>query len=110
MFKKFKNTKTPPPAAPTSEEILSDMETFEIDLPVQRLQKLDASATVKNVEDWWLLFEQFELNLKDLTLIHNELKTCHSKLKDCKKELESESHQIKKNIQKQQTDIKKVLT
>lgn len=104
MFKKPKNNKsiTPPPA-PTLDEVLSDIETFQVDIeqPVTNNNK-GSETSANSTEAWWKVFEQFMEDLKCLEMVHSEMEGFKIKLESLKLEVDTESKLLKNEIEQQQ--------
>ena len=103
MFKKPKNTKNiTPPSAPTLDEVLSDIETFQVDIgqPIGNNNKVCSETNTTEV--WWKVFEQFIEDLKCLEMVHSEIEGFKIKLESLKLEVDTESKLLKNEIKQQQ--------
>ncbi|XP_075149413.1 uncharacterized protein LOC142223406 [Haematobia irritans] len=108
MFKKSKNNKiVDAPSAPTIDEILADIETFQVDIestPTANNPKhLEGSS--QSLEKWWLHFEQFLNDLKCLEFLNSEIEGAKLKLESHKLEIETETKLLKNEIDEQKAKI-----
>ncbi|TMW53329.1 hypothetical protein DOY81_001629 [Sarcophaga bullata] len=108
MFKKPKNNKNiTPPSAPTLDEVLSDIETFQVDIeqPIANNNKVSSETSANTTEVWWKVFEQFIEDLKCLEMVHSEIEGFKIKLESLKLEVDTESKLLKNEIKQQQNLI-----
>uniref|UniRef100_A0A0A1WXR3 ABC transporter G family member 19 n=1 Tax=Zeugodacus cucurbitae TaxID=28588 RepID=A0A0A1WXR3_ZEUCU len=109
MLKKSKNSKyPPPPAPPTVEEILKDMETFHVDLSAEALRRQSPTNDVQH-QDWWNRFEQAVADHKNLIMLDSEIRNYQLKLESTKIELETEAQLLMNAIQEQREKMDEVL-
>jgi hypothetical protein len=102
MFTKSKNLK-PPPKPPSIDEIMEDLETFEVARPpIPTTRKLELADDDADFDDWWKVFETFVQDLKDfkeLKVNLNELKTkIEEKNSQLTQEIEDTKMKIDENI------------
>ncbi|EDW59001.1 uncharacterized protein [Drosophila virilis] len=117
MFKKSKPKVEPPPTAPTLDEMLADIETFEISQPAGN--NVSSSAALEHalltepenltLETWWQVFDEYDHKVKKLAAMEGTLDAQREKLLACKLKLEKNAKNLREGIQKQQTLIKEVV-
>ncbi|XP_017967405.1 uncharacterized protein LOC108659139 [Drosophila navojoa] len=117
MFKKSKPKVEPPPSAPSLEEMLADIESFEI--PQQAGSNASSSAALEHalltepenltLETWWQVFDEYDQKVKKLAVMEGTLDAKKENLLTCKDKLEKNAKNLRKGIQKQQTLIKEVV-
>lgn len=117
MFKKSKPKVAPPPTAPTLEEMLGDIETFQVSQP--NGNSYSTSAAVEHalltepenlpLETWWQLFDEYDQKVKKLETMEGTLDIQKEKLLECKNKLENNAQNLREGILKQQTSIKEVI-
>lgn len=100
MFKKPKNNKNIPP--PSLEEVLSDIETFQVDIEQPNITNKSMDVSANTTEEWWTVFEQFIEDLKCLEMVHSEMEGFKLKLESLKLEIDTESKLLKNDIDQQQ--------
>lgn len=101
MFKKQKiNKDITPPKAPSLEEVLSDIETFQVDIDSCNFKVAD--SPVNSTEDWWKVFEQFMDDLKCLEMVNSEIEGFKIKLESLKLEIETDAQHLKNEIEQHQ--------
>ncbi|XP_065360299.1 uncharacterized protein LOC135954151 [Calliphora vicina] len=106
MFKKPKNNKNiTPPSAPSLDEVLSDIETFQVDIEQHTTNNKTAEMTANTTDEWWAVFEQFIDDLKCLEMVHSEMEGFKIKLESLKLEIDTESKLLKSEIDQQQKQI-----
>ncbi|XP_001357771.3 uncharacterized protein [Drosophila pseudoobscura] len=117
MFKKSKPKTEPPPTAPTVDEMLADMETFEVQLP-----PVESSSEISDLEhelltepenlplqSWWKVFDAYDQKVAKLTGTVDTLESQKKQLQSCCEELEKSAQALREGIQKQQSLIKKAV-
>ncbi|XP_034488464.1 uncharacterized protein LOC117792423 [Drosophila innubila] len=118
MFKKSKPQVTPPPAAPTVEEMLADIDTFEICQPAGSTNASSSAAFEHalltepenlSLETWWQVFDEYDQKVKKLETMEGTLDAHKEKLLECKIKLEKNAKDLREGISKQQTLIKEVI-
>ncbi|KAI8123262.1 hypothetical protein FF38_11685 [Lucilia cuprina] len=103
MFKKPKSNKNiTPPSAPTLDEILADIDTFQVDVEQLSSKNKTPDIAINNTEEWWSVFEQFIEDLKCLEMVHSEVEGFKIKLESLKLEIDTESKLLKNEIDQQQ--------
>ncbi|XP_013097469.1 uncharacterized protein LOC106080598 [Stomoxys calcitrans] len=109
MFKKSKGTKNyAAPSAPTAEEILSDIETFQVDIDTAiatTTNNRHSDSTSTSLEKWWMGFEQFINDLKCLEVIQSEIEGYKLKLEAHKLEIETEATLLKNELDEKKAQI-----
>ncbi|XP_034115133.1 uncharacterized protein LOC117575136 [Drosophila albomicans] len=119
MFRKSKPQVAPPPAAPTIEEMLADLETFEIAQPTASTGNFGNSAAFEHalltepenlaLETWWQVFDEYDQKVRKLEAMEGTLDTQKEKLLACKQNLEEKANHLRLGINKQQKLIKEVV-
>lgn len=110
MFKKSKSNKNiTAPSAPSLDEVLSDIETFQVDFepaitPTTSNHKPSDGATI-SLDSWWKIFENFVSDLKCLEMIHQDIQGSKLKLESHKLEIETEAKLLKNEIEEQKNLI-----
>ncbi|XP_054732213.1 uncharacterized protein LOC129240445 [Anastrepha obliqua] len=108
MLKKSKNSKyPPPPAPPTVEEMLKDLETFHVELNAVPAKR---QSTDGQQPDWWTRFEHAVADQENLKMLNSEIKSYKLKLESAKIELETEAQLLKNAIEEQREQIDDVLS
>ncbi|ALC48055.1 CG18731 [Drosophila busckii] len=116
MFKKSK-PQVAPPSAPTVEEMLSDMETFDIitqsaggNVSSIALEKslLSESGSLA-LGTWWEMFDVYDHKIKKLTNMKNSLEKQKQQLEECKAKLERTAKRLRDGLETQQKLIKEVI-
>ncbi|XP_034662646.1 uncharacterized protein LOC117897728 [Drosophila subobscura] len=117
MFKKSKPKTKPPPTAPTVDEILADMETFEVQQP-QVATNSDNSDLEHELltepenlplQTWWQVFDAYDQKVTKLAATIDTLESQKEKLQSCCAKLEQNAQELREGIQKQQSLIKKAV-
>lgn len=118
MFKKSKPKVAPPPPPPTVEEMLADIETFEISQPAGNTN-FGSSAAFEHalltepenlaLETWWQVFDEYDQKVKKLETMEVTLDAQKEKLLACKFKLEKNAKDLREGINKQQKLIKEVI-
>ncbi|KAL5279404.1 hypothetical protein ACFFRR_003796 [Megaselia abdita] len=109
MFRKKSRVQSnPPPAPPTAEEIIEDLETFHIPkkLPVRTRQIEDKS----NLEEWWNMFETFLQDLSDMKTTKTTLNGYKISLESSQLEIETLGKNIENDIEENLEKTKSVLS
>ncbi|KAH8310861.1 hypothetical protein KR044_003267 [Drosophila immigrans] len=118
MFRKSKPQVAPPPAAPTVDEMLADIETFEITQPTGNTN-FGTSAAFEHalltepenlpLESWWQVFDEYDQKVRKLEAMEDTLDAQKEKLLACKLKLEETAQNLRMGINKQQKLIKEVI-
>lgn len=109
MFKRNKSKLTPP-APPSLEEILEDLQIFRIERPpttVQPVRSLSTDSlsytnTSLDVAEWWKLFQTFQSDVASLEILQK-------KLMIVKNVLDTENHELREKIDLILTEIDEAL-
>lgn len=117
MFKKSKPKVAPPPLAPTLEEMLRDIETFQVSQENGNSYKNGHAEEITDSFDpadakldfWWQLFDEYDQKVQKLKTMEGTLDTHKDKLLECKLKLENNAQNLREDILKQQTLIKDVI-
>ncbi|XP_017076300.1 uncharacterized protein LOC108111379 [Drosophila eugracilis] len=117
MFKRAKPKVEPPPIAPTVEEMLADMETFEVNQspiggPVDNSDLEHALLTEPenlSLPTWWQVFDEYDQKVKKLSDTEGNLDVHKNQLKECYAKLEKNAEKLKDGIKKQQALAKEAL-
>ncbi|XP_023160860.1 uncharacterized protein LOC111592705 [Drosophila hydei] len=117
MFKKSKPKVEPPPTAPNLDEMLADIETFEICQPAG--SKASSTAALEHalltepenlaLETWWQVFDEYDQKVKKLAAMEGTLEAKKENLLACKVKLEKNANNLRNGIQKQQSLIKEMV-
>lgn len=113
MFRKSK-PKLSPPAPPTIEQILEDLETFQVEKPeIEKIrtynhQPLSANSSQSGstsgdtndeaVSEWWKTFETFQSDIHDLHKLRRNFKLAKNEMIEASDSIISKSNEIKKEI------------
>jgi len=117
MFRKSRPKVEPPPTAPSVEEMLADMETFEVNQPTisgstDNLDLEHAFLTEPEnlpLSTWWQMFDEYDQKVKKLSATVGDLETQRNQLKECYAKLENNADKLRTDIQKQQALVKEAL-
>ncbi|XP_017041722.1 uncharacterized protein LOC108088453 [Drosophila ficusphila] len=110
MFKKSKPKIEPPPTAPSIEEMLADMETFEVNQPsvngptdyTDLEHALLTEPENLSLSTWWQVFDEYDQKVKKLIATEETLETHRNQLKECYAKLEKNAGKLREGIKKQQ--------
>lgn len=113
MFRKSKAKVDPPPVAPSLEEMLEDLETFEINKPtvgsttdnVDLEHALMTEPENLSIQTWWRVFDEYDQKVKKMAETEENLESQRNQLKDCYDKLEANANKLKEGIKKQQSLI-----
>ncbi|KAH8363383.1 hypothetical protein KR084_009299 [Drosophila pseudotakahashii] len=115
MFKKSKPKVEPPPTAPTVEEMLADMDTFEVNQPPLSGSTSDLEHALLtepenlSLPTWWQVFDEYDRKVTKLSFTEANLEDQRNQLKECYAKLERNAEKLKDGIQKQQALAKEAL-
>ncbi|XP_017131049.1 uncharacterized protein LOC108148522 [Drosophila elegans] len=116
MFKKSKPKIEPPPTAPSIEEMLADMETFEVNQPTSTFSdnsELEHAILTEpenlSLSTWWQVFDEYDQKVKKLSATEENLETQRNQLKECYAKLEKNADKLREGIKKQQALAKEAL-
>ncbi|XP_016989038.2 uncharacterized protein LOC108051435 [Drosophila rhopaloa] len=116
MFKKSKPKIEPPPTAPSIEEMLADMETFEVNQPTSGPtdnSDLEHALLTEpenlSLSTWWQVFDEYDQKVKKLSATEESLETQRNQLKECYAKLENNADKLREGIRKQQALAKEAL-
>ncbi|XP_039491686.1 uncharacterized protein LOC120451797 [Drosophila santomea] len=117
MFRKAKPKVEPPPTAPSVEEMLADMETFEVNQPTisgptdnsDLEHALLTEPENLSLPTWWQVFDEYDQKVKKLSTTEEDLETQRNQLKECYAKLEKNADKLRTGIQKQQALVKGAL-
>ncbi|KAI8046556.1 uncharacterized protein LOC128259847 [Drosophila gunungcola] len=116
MFKKSKPKIEPPPMAPSIEEMLADMETFEVNQPTSTYSdnsELEHAILTEpenlSLSTWWQVFDEYDQKVKKLSATEGNLETQRNQLKECYAKLEKNADKLRDGIKKQQALAKEAL-
>ncbi|KAH8382900.1 hypothetical protein KR009_005762 [Drosophila setifemur] len=117
MFRKSKPKVEPPPTAPSVEEMLEDMETFEINQPTLPSPSDNSDlehALLTEPENlslptWWQVFDEYDQKVKKLSATEENLESQRDQLKKCYDKLEKNANKLREGIKKQQALIQEAL-
>jgi len=115
MFKRSKPKIEPPPAAPSVDEMLEDLETFEVNQPPISGSTFDLEHVLLTEPEnltlpaWWQIFDEYDQKVKKLSATEGHLEDQRNKLKECYAKLEKNADKLREGIQKQQALAKEAL-
>ncbi|XP_022230387.2 uncharacterized protein LOC111079501 [Drosophila obscura] len=114
MFKKSKPKTEPPPTAPTVDEMLADMETFEVQQPPVATSTDNSDLEHELLTDpenlplqtWWQVFDTYDQKVAKLAATVDTLESQKEQLQFCCATLEKNAQELRDGIQQQQSLIK----
>lgn len=118
MFRKSKPKIEPPPTAPSVDEMLEDMKTFEINQPTissmtdnSDLEQalLTDSSEALTLPTWWKIFDEYDRKVKKLAASEEDLECQRTQLRECHAKLEKSANALREGIKKQQAMAKEAL-
>ena len=95
----FKRSKFQPlPAPPTEQQILEDLETFEIAKINEDHEEIQEKLTELNIEEWWKIFEKYLDDYNQLKEIKKNIIKLKEKLLASQTDLIEERVELEKAI------------
>ncbi|CAO1314854.1 unnamed protein product [Diamesa serratosioi] len=117
MFKS-KKLNSEPPKSLSMQQIMEDMETFKVDKQPMNRTEIVKDLMLLREEDkkdmtlnqWWDLFELYQLQINDMEKLQKEIKEMKNRLKDEQSEIASARESILNEISMNLERIKEIKT
>lgn len=120
MFRKAK-PKLSPPSPPTIEQILEDLETFQVEKPdIEKIRSYNPSTqnsqsvgspteiNAETVAEWWKTFETFQTDIHDLHKMRRNFNIAKNELSEASNAISSKSNKIKEKIDKSLANVREI--
>ena len=115
----FKSKKiSDPPKSLTMEQIMEDMETFKVEkIPINRTEIIKDLMLLREedkkdmtLNQWWDLFQSYQLQINDMEKLQKEIKELKSKLNEEQSEIATARESILNEISMNLERIKEIKT